>query len=86
MERVMEQVKKDHYLAFYKHLPICDPFLGANFEGDTCALWYELRVENANKKTLDVHLFLCFSWTQIFMVQDVEWICCFTRGQKIPQA
>jgi hypothetical protein len=34
----MEQVKKDHYLAFYKHLPICDPFLGANFEGDTCAL------------------------------------------------
>jgi hypothetical protein len=31
MERAMEQVRKDHYLAFCKHLPICDPFLGVNF-------------------------------------------------------
>jgi hypothetical protein len=31
MERAMEQVKKDHCSAFCKHLPICDPSLGANF-------------------------------------------------------
>jgi hypothetical protein len=27
----MEQVRKDHYSAFCKHLPICDPSLGPNF-------------------------------------------------------
>ncbi len=27
----MEQVKNNHYSAFCKHLPICDPFLGVDF-------------------------------------------------------
>jgi hypothetical protein len=27
----MEQVRKDHYLAFCKHSPIRDPSLGVNF-------------------------------------------------------
>ncbi len=27
----MEQAKKDHYSTIYKHLPICDPSLGAYF-------------------------------------------------------
>jgi hypothetical protein len=31
MEKVMEQVRKDHYLAFCKHLLVCDPTLGPNF-------------------------------------------------------
>jgi hypothetical protein len=31
MERTMEQAKKDHYSTIYKHLPICDPSLGAYF-------------------------------------------------------
>jgi len=31
MERTMEHVGKDHYLAFCKHLPICDPSLGVDF-------------------------------------------------------
>jgi hypothetical protein len=25
MERAMDQVKKDHYFSFYKHLHVCDP-------------------------------------------------------------
>jgi hypothetical protein len=29
--KAMEQVRKDHYLAFCKHLPICDPSLGTCF-------------------------------------------------------
>jgi hypothetical protein len=28
MEKTIDEVKKDHYLAFCKHLPICDPSLG----------------------------------------------------------
>jgi hypothetical protein len=31
MERAMEQVKKDHYSTFCKHLPICDPSRGVDF-------------------------------------------------------
>jgi hypothetical protein len=27
----MEHVRKDHYLAFYKHLLVCDHFLGVDF-------------------------------------------------------
>ncbi len=27
MEKAMDEVRKDHYLTFYKHLPICDPSL-----------------------------------------------------------
>jgi hypothetical protein len=31
MERAMDQIKKDHYSAFYKHLRICDPTFSPNF-------------------------------------------------------
>jgi hypothetical protein len=31
MEKTMEQVRNNHYLGFYKRLPICDPFLGVDF-------------------------------------------------------
>jgi hypothetical protein len=31
VERAMEHVKKEHYSAFCKHLPICDPSLGVDF-------------------------------------------------------
>jgi hypothetical protein len=31
MEKAMDEVRKDHYLAFYKHLPICDTSLGLDF-------------------------------------------------------
>jgi hypothetical protein len=31
MEKAMEQVKKDHYFVFFKHLPVCDPTFGTNF-------------------------------------------------------
>jgi hypothetical protein len=31
MEKVMEQVRKDHYSPFCKHLLVCDPTLGPNF-------------------------------------------------------
>jgi hypothetical protein len=31
MEKAMELVRKEHYSAFYKHLPICDLALGPNF-------------------------------------------------------
>jgi hypothetical protein len=31
MEKAMELVCKEHYSAFYKHLPVCDPTLGPNF-------------------------------------------------------
>jgi hypothetical protein len=31
MEKVVEQVNKDHYSAFYKHLLICDQALGLDF-------------------------------------------------------
>jgi hypothetical protein len=31
MERAMEQVCKDHYFTFGKHLLVCDPALGLNF-------------------------------------------------------
>ncbi len=31
MEKAMEVVWREHYLAFYKHLLICDLVLGPNF-------------------------------------------------------
>ncbi len=31
MEKAMEQVKKDRYFAFCKHLPVYDHALGTNF-------------------------------------------------------
>jgi len=31
MEKAMEQVKKEYYLTFYKHLLVCDPALRQKF-------------------------------------------------------
>jgi hypothetical protein len=31
MEKAMEQVRKNHYSTFYKHILVCDPTLGPNF-------------------------------------------------------
>lgn len=31
MEKIMDQVKKDRYLAFYKHFPMCDLSIGSYF-------------------------------------------------------
>jgi hypothetical protein len=31
MEKAMEEVKKDHYYTFCKHLPMCDHAFGTNF-------------------------------------------------------
>jgi hypothetical protein len=55
-------------------------------EGDTSSLWYELRTRDVDRKALDVCLFLCFDRAKDVMAQDVEWIFCFIRGKKIPQA
>jgi hypothetical protein len=35
----MEHVRKEHYLTFCKHLPICDPGLGAKFLQEIWALY-----------------------------------------------
>jgi hypothetical protein len=42
-------------------------FEGRFFEGDIGSLWYELRAENVDRKTLNAHLFLCFGWVEIVM-------------------
>jgi hypothetical protein len=31
VEKVMEQVWKDHHSTFYKHFPVCDPTFGPYF-------------------------------------------------------
>lgn len=31
MEKAMDQVRKENYNAFLKHLPICDPIFGKEF-------------------------------------------------------
>jgi hypothetical protein len=31
MEKTMDQIKKEHMIAFTKHLPVCDPSLGPEF-------------------------------------------------------
>jgi hypothetical protein len=31
IEKAMEQMRKEHYLAFYKHLLVCNPSLGIEF-------------------------------------------------------
>jgi hypothetical protein len=56
------------------------------FKGDTSSIWYELEARNVNKKTLDVRLLLRLGQTKVVLAQDVEWICCFTKGQKNSQA
>jgi hypothetical protein len=87
MEITMEQVRKDHYLAFCEHLQVCDPFFGCRFlKGDTSSLWYEFGARNVDRKALDVCLFLRLDQVEVVMAQDVEWVCCFMEGQKIPQA
>ncbi len=73
-------MKKDHYSAFCKHLPIRDPYLGVNFEGNISSLGYEFKMKDVDKKAPNAHLFLCLSWAEVVMAQDVEWIYCFTRG------
>jgi hypothetical protein len=40
----MEQVRKDHYSAFYKYLLVCDPFLGAYFLNET-QVHYDMHLE-----------------------------------------
>jgi hypothetical protein len=81
MEIAMEQVRKDHYLAFCKHLQVCDIFFGCGFlKGDTSSLWYEFEARDVDRKALDVRLLLCLDRTKDVMAQDVEWICCFIGG------
>jgi hypothetical protein len=55
-------------------------------EGDTSSLWYELEAGDADRKTPDVCLLLCFGQAKIVLVQDVEWVCYSTGGQKVSQA
>jgi len=81
MEIAMEQVRKDHYLAFCEHLQVCDPFFGGRFlKGDTTSLWYEFGARDVDRKALDVRLLLCLDRIKDVMAQDVEWICCFIGG------
>ncbi len=56
------------------------------FEGDKDLLWYELKTGDANKKTPNVRLLLHFGWAKVVMAQDVEWVCCFFKGQNFPEA
>jgi hypothetical protein len=61
-------------------------FFGSKFlEGDIGSLWYEFKVGGANKKTLDVCLFLCLGWVEVVLAEDVEWVYYFEGGQKIPK-
>ncbi len=55
------------------------------FEGDASSLWYEFSAKDVDRKSLDDCLFLHLNRTKVVMAQDVEWICCFSGGQKIPQ-
>ncbi len=56
------------------------------FKEDIGSLWYEFGVRNVDRKALDVCLFLHLGQEEVVMAQDVEWVCCFMEGQKIPQA
>jgi hypothetical protein len=55
----MEQVRKDHYLAFYKYLQVCDPSLGAYFLNKT-QVHYEMLIEKH------------FPQVEVVLAQDVE--------------
>ncbi len=44
MERAMKQVMKDHYLAFCKHLLVCDPSMGADFLNEI-QVHYDMNLE-----------------------------------------
>jgi hypothetical protein len=44
MERTMDQVRKDHYSTFYKHLQVCDPSLGPYFLKET-HFHYDMNLE-----------------------------------------
>ncbi len=58
----MEQVRKDHYSAFYKHLQAFASmwsFFGCKFfKRDIGSLWHEFGARNAERKALDTHVFL----------------------------
>jgi hypothetical protein len=50
MEKAMEQVRKEHYLAFYKHMTICDHALGPKFLQEIQAHYNNLELEMLTKK------------------------------------
>jgi len=72
-------------LAFYKHLPVCDPSLGVEFLKEIQgSLWPKFEARNANRKAPYVCLFLHFGQTKVILAKYVEWICSSKGGQKIP--
>jgi hypothetical protein len=82
----MEQVKKDHYSAFCKHLPICDPSLGVDLLREIHVL-YDMNL----KLEMLIEKLQMFAYSCVSVKHKLLWLrmwneTYFTRGQNIPQA
>ncbi len=63
----MEQVKKDPYSTFCKHLPICDPSLGANFLKEI-----HVHYDMNSKPEMVVEKFQMFAYSYISIEQKLS--------------
>jgi hypothetical protein len=60
-------------------------FSGCRFlKENTSSLWYEFEAEDIDRKAPNLHLHLCLNRVEVVMAQDVEWVYCSSKGQKIP--
>jgi len=64
MENTMEQMEKDHYYAFYKHLLVCNPSFGVEFLHESSYIKYTfitipIWTWNVHKKTTYVYVYFC---------------------------
>jgi hypothetical protein len=76
MEKVMEQVRKDHYLTFCKHLLIFDLTLGPNFLKEI-QVHYDMNSKpQMFREALDVGILICDSTTKTLLKQ---WNECLGR-------
>lgn len=78
----MEQVKKDHYSAFYKHFPVCDPSLGLDFLREI-----QVQYDMNSKPKMQIEKLQMFANSYVLVKQKLLWFkmwneCCFERNHK----
>ncbi len=81
IEKVMEQVRKEHYSTFCKHSPICDPGLGLEFLEEIQAHY-----DNNSKLKMFTKKLQMFVYSSMSKEQKVPWLRQWNESKVLKEA
>ncbi len=81
MEKAMEQVKKDHYFVFCKHLLVCDPTFGMDFLKEI-QVHYDMNF----KLEMLIEKLQMLAYARVFLEQKLTWLKQWNESSVIRKA